>query len=601
MANSSLSVSSLDFDTLKANFIQYLTTQTAFKDYNFEGSNMNVLLDVMSYNTYLNSFYLNMVASEMFLDTAQKLDSVISHAKELNYVPKSTRSAKAVVSFTIDTTDITNPFIIPKNTNFSGINSNGSFSFVTNQENSYLSTDTYIINNIMHTIYTISNLEIYEGSYVQDAFVVDDSQETQRFILSNANVDTNSITVSISEDDGVSNTYYTLAENLYGLNGNSQIYFIQATFDQNYELIFGDNIFGKKPINGSIIYAEYIASSGSEGNGVTNFNLDTDLGSYNGGFGTVNTFNVVSASVSGADFESIESIKYNAPRHYQTQGRCVTSNDYKTTILQNFPEIEYVNVFGGTVTNTAVEYGKVYISPSTYSGTVLTESRKSDIKTFVDNLSPIGIVSTVIDPDYLYIDLTSEVSVNFKNTSSSASVINSKIINSISMFNSDNLQNFDTTFRLSKLEQAINDTDISILSNQTYINIYRSFSPALNIGYAINCDLQNAIRMGTITSSQFNSYGITYIFTDYIEGVDTGSGIIYQLEINPLSSIKNYTKAGIVEYSTGNININQTVYSDIGGGVEIYATPVDRDIKCYRNSIMEIDTISGLNITIVSE
>ena len=179
MANSSLSVSSLDFDTLKSNFIQFLKTQSAFKDYNFEGSNMNVLLDVMSYNSYLNSFYLNMVASEMFLDTAQKLDSVISHAKELNYVPRSSRSAKAVISFTYDTTGIENPFVIPKGTIFSGTNSNGTFSFVTDKENSYLSTNS---------TYTIANLELYEGSYTKDAFVIDDSQEDQKFVLSNKNV-----------------------------------------------------------------------------------------------------------------------------------------------------------------------------------------------------------------------------------------------------------------------------------------------------------------------------------------------------------------------------------------------------------------------------
>ena len=251
--------------------------------------------------------------------------------RSLNYVPRSSRSAKAVISFTYDTTGIENPFVIPKGTIFSGTNSNGTFSFVTDKENSYLSTNS---------TYTIANLEIYEGSYVRDTFIVDHSQETQSFVLSNEKVDTNSITVSISEDDGVSNTYYTLAENLYGLNSNSEIYFIQSTFDQKYELTFGDDVFGKKPINGSIIYVNYIASSGSNGNGVAKFNLDQDLGAFNGGYGTASDLTIVSASISGAMVESIESIRYNAPRHYQTQGRCVTANDYKITILQNFPEID---------------------------------------------------------------------------------------------------------------------------------------------------------------------------------------------------------------------------------------------------------------------
>ena len=593
MANSSLSVSSLDFDTLKANFIQFLKTQTAFKDYNFEGSNMNVLLDVMSYNSYLNSFYLNMVASEMFLDTAQKLDSVISHAKELNYVPRSSRSAKAVISFTYDTTGIENPFIIPKGTIFSGTNSNGSFNFVTDQESSYLSTNS---------TYTISNLEIYEGFYSKDTFIVDDSQETQSFVLSNENVDTNSITVSVSENDGVSNTTYTLAENLYGLNGNSEIYFLQSTYNQKYQIVFGDGIFGKKPLNSSIIFVDYRVSSGSSGNGIeTTFNLDQDLGSINGGTGSASTIDVVSSSIGGANSESIESIRYNAPKHYQTQGRCVTSNDYKVTILQNFPEIQYVNVFGGTVTNTAVEYGKVYISPSTYSGVPLTLFRKNDLQTFVDNLSPIGIVTSVIDPQYLYINLKSSVSVNFKNTTLTAASLKSLITTAIVQYNIDNLQNFETTFRLSKLEQTINNTDKSILSNQSYITLSSKNSPILNTAVAISFDLQNALVKGSLTSSEFNSFGKTYIFTDYIDGVDNGSGAVYQLEINPFNTVKNYFRAGTINYLTGEIEIVQTVYSDIKGGLNIIATPITRDVKCFKNTILLIDTISGLDITTVSE
>ena len=212
--------------------------------------------------------------------------------------------------------------------------------------------------------------------------------------------------------------------------------------------------------------------SGSSGNGIeTSFNLDQDLGSINGGTGSASTIDVVSSSIGGANSESIESIRYNAPKHYQTQGRCVTSNDYKVTILQNFPEIQYVNVFGGTVTNTAVEYGKVYISPSTYSGVPLTLFRKNDLQTFVDNLSPIGIVTSVIDPQYLYINLKSSVSVNFKNTTLTAASLKSLITTAIVQYNIDNLQNFETTFRLSKLEQTINNTDKSILSNQSYITL----------------------------------------------------------------------------------------------------------------------------------
>lgn len=592
MANSSLNVSSLDFDVLKANFITFLKTQTAFKDYNFEGSNMNVLLDVLSYNSYLNSFYLNMVASEMFLDTAQKLDSVISHAKELNYTPRSVRSAKAVVSFNLQTTGIENPLILPKGTLFSGTNSNGTFSFVTNQENSYLSTNS---------LYSIANLEIYEGFYSRDTFVVDYSLENQTFVLSNKNVDTTSITIAVSEDNGVSNTYFKMAENLYNLNSNSEIYFLQATLDQKFEIVFGDNIFGKKPKNSSVVYVNYRVSSGSDGNGITNFSLDQDIGAYNGGFALLaNNIQAISASVSGANLESLESIKYNAPRHYQTQNRCITSEDYISTILQNFPEVQYVNVFGGSITNTAVEFGKVYISPSTYDGNLLTDSRKEDIQNYVNKICPIGIVTKVINPDYLYLDLHSSVSVNFSNTEISASTLRSNIISDIKQFNVDNLQNFKTTFRLSKLEQTINEADVGILSNQTKTRLYKQFSPRLNFNSSINCEFHNQLLKGSIISTEFNSLGKIYVFTDNIQNMENRNNDIFLLEINN-STIKNYNKIGTVDYNAGSIKINQLVYSDIGGGIKIYANAVSRDVKCVDNTILSIDTVSGINVTIVSE
>ena len=588
MANSSINLTSLDFDALKQNFKTFLISQSIFKDYDFEGSNMNVLLDVMSYNTYLNSFYLNMIASEMFLDSAQKLDSVISHAKELNYLPRSKRSSKAVVTFSLETNGIVNPLVVPKGTVFSGINSNGTFNFVTNETNSYLSTNS---------TYSVSNLEIYEGFYTQESFVVDYNLEEQRFTLSNPSIDTNSLEVVVSENN--TNTIYTYADSLFGLNSNSTVYFLQGFENNTYEIIFGDDVFGKKPKNGAIIYTSYRVCNGSDGNSIGAFTLSSDVGANNGGYALASTINVVSGSISGANAESINSIKFNAPRHFQTQGRCITETDYKTTVLQNFPEVKNVNVYGGEVTNTAVEFGTVYISASTYSGNELTDSRKNDIQTFINGLNTIGIRARVIDPDYLYVTLSSIIYVNFNNTTSSSTTVTAAAIEAVKNYNNNNLLNFNTAFRMSKLEQAVNEADDGILSNESSIQIYKSFTPPINTRFAITCVFDNAIKKGSVYSSNFVTGGIEYAISDFIEGVDSGSGILYKVEKTPGSS--NFQEVGRVDYVSGIVTISPLEYFNIGSGLRVFATPLNKDVYCYKNTIISIDTISGLNFTIVKE
>lgn len=588
MANSSISLTSLDFDTLKQNLKSFLSSQSVFRDYDFEGSNINVLLDVLTYNTYLNSFYLNMTASEMFLDSAQKLDSVISHSKELNYLPRSKRSAKAVITFTLDTTGVSNPLTVPKGTVFSGLNANGGYTFVTDTTQSYLSTNT---------TYSISNLEIYEGFYTQESFVVNYSLEDQRFNLSDPSIDTNSLEVIVSENN--TNTIYTYADSLFGLNSNSAVYFLQGFENNTYEIIFGDDVFGKKPKNSAVIYANYRICNGSDGNGIESFTLSSDIGSNNGGFALPSTINVISSSVSGANSESINSIKFNAPRHFQTQGRCITENDYRTTILQNFPEVKYVNVYGGEISNSAVEFGTVYISTSQYSGNQLTDSRKNDIKSYIDNLNTIGIRTKIIDPDYLYVSLDSNIHVDFNNTTSSSTIILNQAIQAIKNYNNNSLLNFNTAFRTSKLEQSINDSDVGILSNETSIQIFKSFSPEIDTSIAINCDLANSIERGSVRSTAFTSGGIQYEFSDVIDGINEITNKIYKIEKTP--GVSNYIEVGEIDYNKGIINIRQAKYNNIGSGIKIYATPVNKDIYCYKNTIISIDTISGLNLTIVKE
>ena len=364
-SNASISLASLDFDTLKANLKSFLSTQSAFKDYDYEGSNMNVLLDVLSYNTYMNAFYLNMAVSEMFLDSAQLRSSVVSHAKVLNYTPRSSRSSTAVVNIRIPTSNAI-ILTVPKGTSFSGRNASGNYTFTTDETMTLTSgNNTFVANNI----------SIYEGSYSQDAFIIDYTNETQKFTLLNAGVDTDSLMVTVVENDGQDVNQFLYASSLYGLNANSNVFFLQTDLDGRYQVVFGDNTFGRTPKNGATVLAEYRSCAGSPANGIDTFTIENDLGGINSTEITDGvTITTIDASRNGANVETIESIRYNAPRHFQTQERVVTTQDYVDLILANFPDIESVNAYGGeTISGLGdVEYGKVYVSCSTYAGNNLT-------------------------------------------------------------------------------------------------------------------------------------------------------------------------------------------------------------------------------------
>ena len=309
MANSSLTLSSIDFDTLKTNFKEFLKTQSVFKDFDYEGSNINTLLDVMSYNSYLNSFYLNMAASEMFLDSAQQYDSIVSHAKELNYIPRSATSSSANVTLTMETSGITGAMSVPKGTRFSGTNSNGVFVYTTNEAQSITSGNT---------TYTLSDLTIKEGDYLSDTYVVDGDIERQQFLINTVDVDTSSITVHLIENNGASNTEYTKKETLFGLGSDSKVFFVQASQNNLYEIVFGDGTFGKKPTNGSTVLINYRVSTGADADGINIFTLLDDLGPTNSGVVSSYQLTVNQNSGGGSAQEDAESIRFAAPRYFAT-------------------------------------------------------------------------------------------------------------------------------------------------------------------------------------------------------------------------------------------------------------------------------------------
>jgi hypothetical protein len=605
-ANTSLSITSLDFDTLKQAYIQFLSTQTIFKDYSFTDSNMNVLIDVQTYNSYLNAFYLNMVASEMFLDSAQKLDSVVSHAKELNYLPQSARSSSANIAFNITATGLTPPLIIPKGTLFTGVNTNGQFTFTTQQQTNYFSGNN---------IFSITNLQLFEGVYITDTFVVDYTNDNQQFVLTNPNIDLNSLTVTVTES--AVNTNFTFASTLFHLNSNSTVYFLQAAQNGQYELIFGDNLFGRFPDNLALVTANYRVSSGNTADGITSFTLTSGLSNTNGGAGIiVGPVTVTSNSAGGAPPEAIESIRFSAPRYFATQERALASDDYSALILDNFGGvIKDVNTFGGQLL-TEKKYGRVVAVLQPQAGTVAPDYVKAEISNFL--LEYMGLPTRLIiqDPDYLYCGVTSTVQYDQTATSLLANDIKSLVVTAISNYSSTNLQKFDGDLRFSKFVSAIDNADTSITSNETNLQIIKRLSPFVGFATSYAFSFNNAadIEIGASGTNEGNKYDSNpvvtsspFTFTDangvqwpasYIRDDSLGNLVVYTL-INNQFTILN-TAIGTVNYTTGDVSINKLIASDYGNYISLYLTPLTPDILINLSKILIIDS-NDISITVINK
>lgn len=604
MANNSISLVDLDFDTLKQNLKTYLKAQPQFVDYDFDGSNMSVLLDVLTYNTHLNAFYMNMVASEMFLDSAQLRNSVISKAKELNYVPRSAKSSEAEITVSFPQSGLS-VFAIPFGTKFTGRASNGTFTFTTDR--------SYVLYPSGNRF--TGNVTIYDGGYFSDAFVYDSSIEAQRFIMSNDNIDTDSLTILVSENDGQTNTYFSRAENLYGLNSSSTVYFLQATEDTRYEVVFGDGVLGRKPNNDALVYANYRVCSGSDADGSTNFTLDDNLGPVNG-IGAINaSITVVNSGSGGAAAESVESIRFNAPRHYQTLGRAVTMGDYKNLVLNNFNEVKAVNVYGGESVQGSVQFGRVFVVPVSFSGAPLSVIEKDNIEAFLRDKCTMGITPVVTDPDYLYLIVTTKVKYDSASTINTPADISGLVSAAINTYDTDSLTDFDIEFQTSRLEAAINGADASISSNETTVVMRKSVEIELNAESYIDVNYRNPIVPGSFSSSKFISGNKTFQYTDYndlnntltVRQVSNGkveitnsSTDVYLKDVTS-PGYETYSVAGTINYGTGVSSLNKISINGFvdSSSIEFYAAPLNLDIKASDNDLIQID-IENLNIDVVA-
>ena len=588
MANTNLQLVGLDFDSLKSNFKEYLKRSSSpFKDVDFEGSNISQLLDVMSYNTYLNSFYLNMVASEMFLDSATLRDSVISHAKELNYVPRSYRSAEAKVSFTVTPTSSLDVLVIPKGTSFTTKIGSNNFTFSTD------SSIVLVANN--SGVFNANNISIYEGSYLTDTYIYSTSNNEQRFVISNPTVDTRSLTVLVLENGGQNSYTYTRASSFLDQAANSQVYFLQPAENSQYELIFGDDIIGRKPQNGAVITVEYRTCNGELPNGASVFTADGPIN----GQSNVSTITTNTSARGGGIPESLQSIKYNAPRHYQNQDRAVTSSDYENILTTNFPEIEAISAYGGEDADPPA-YGKVYISVDVNTGEGASLADKERYLKFIRARKPIGIEPEMIDPEFLYVEATVDLTYNTNVTTMAPVTLETLARNTISSFNTTYLNKFKTTLRYSKLLEQIDNTHSSILGAQLRVSPFKIFIPTPGTNYSTVFNFGFSLAKQYTISEEDSIFATipavrsTHMVKDgkTVYLMDDSNGILGLYTTATDGTATKLETVGTVDYSSGKVvltNLNIESYTAASGShAHLYATPLSSDITSYRNTILTI-------------
>ncbi len=470
MSDSSIVLTQLDFDSYKDSLKTFLKAQDRFKDYDFDGSNLSVLLDLLSYNTYQNAFYLNMVSNEMFLDSAKLRDSVISHAKELNYLPRSFRSSSATIQLVITSTDAAKrSIIVPKGTSFTARVDDFTYNFSTT-ENVVITNRTPSGSNF---VYTSENIIIYEGNYLSDTYNVNYNSPLV-YKISNKRVDLESLLVTVFEDNGTTIHTYSRATSLFGHDLNSKVFFLQPGIGDAYEVVFGDGVVGRKPKNNSVIVIEYRICNGELPNGAFKFINTARID---------NESNVVietlTAATDGAVAEDMNSIKFNAPRAFTTQERAVTSEDYENLLKANFPEINAVVAYGGEDANPP-QYGRIFLSIDLQDVDGLPKIKENEYKRFLRSRSSVSIEPLFVSPDYTYVYVNTNIKYNINLTGLNPEDIRTYVIDSILNHASTNLNNFGKTLRYSRFIRDIDSAEASIISNETNIELVKYLTPVLS-------------------------------------------------------------------------------------------------------------------------
>ena len=595
MAN--IDFTKLDFEEIREDFITYLSSQEKFKDYDYKGSNISVLMDILAYNTWKNNFYTNMAMSEMFLDSAKLRSSVVSHAKELNYIPRSKTSSKTLLNVTFSVPPGNNPstITIPARTAFIARCNSKNYSFY---------NEDAVVISPNDGVYEYTGLPVFEGRYVNEYYEVTNPRN-QIYVINNEDVDISSIRlyVQATSDPNSPVEEFSYSEDIYGISNNDKVFYLESHFDGFYRIRFGQGVFGVDPEAGNVIRILYRITNGDAANGILNFGEQEDIAGY------PITVENQARTEGGADQENIDSIKFFAPKSIQVQNRAITEEDYTILLKNRFPEIQAVSVFGGEELFPP-QYGRVVVTVDVNNSTGVSESTKSRIANFLSDKTPIGIEPIITTAKFMYVGIVSDINYNINGTSKSKSDIDLLVRNSISNYSYTKLEDFRRTLRYSRLVNDIDNSDGSILSNNTRITPIILLTPVLNqstyftLQYGNELDADETFSLNTISqydpcisSTPFNFGNLT------VSLMDDGNGSIYLVsEVNGNRSIIS-RNAGTVNYTTGDVQLDAlTISGYSGSGVKVYAKTKNQDIRPPKNRILSInDQDIRLNISGVRE
>jgi|TARA_B100001094_G_scaffold97990_1_gene94066 hypothetical protein len=580
--NRRIKVAELDFDGIKTNLKNYLRGQSQFSDFDFEGAGISVLLDVLAYNTHYNALYHNMSVNEMFLDSAAKRESVVSIGKMLGYTPKSAICPTATIQLVVSNVS-GNPdtLTLPTASTFTSTVDGTAYTFQT--------TSAYTASKSSTNTYTFPAVVITEGTMVTNTYT---AASNTRYLVANANADMTSLGVSVQEDpNNAAYLGYTLVDNIVNAGPSSRVFFTKEVEDKLYEVEFGDGAVGFAPPNGATVKVSYCVSSLTAANG-------SKLFTYTGGGLGSSTVNITttSAASGGADQESIDSIKFNAPKSFAAQNRAVTADDYKVILPQLYDNVDAISVWGGEENDPPV-YGKAYISIKPKSGTTLTESTKLNItNNIIKSKNLVSVIPEIVDPDTLGIIVQSTVYYNQNVTSKAKETIASQANAVVQNFNTANLNKFDSVFRFSALSKEIDASDVSIISNSTQINLKKVLTPTLNVATTYTLPINNPIYNDAKSLRAYvaiSSTGFTL----------SGSNLVYFLEDDALGNIYTYyltggnekvysaSTVGTVNYETGLITLNNLSISGTtlsNGTINISIEPSSYDVVSVRNQLASI-------------
>ena len=586
-------VSNLDFDQIKIALKDYMRAQSDFTDYDFEGSALATLIDTLAYNTYYTAFNTNMVINELFIDSATLRDNVVAIAKQLGYTPKSATSPTSYVSFNVNYSNPTTDkeLILKAGTGF--------ISSYDNNIYSYIVTDD-VTGQVINDVATFTNVAIKEGTQLTNTFVVNTALKSQRFILDNQDIDTNTIRVKVYPGGGTFNEPYLIADNILGVDGDSKVFFLDEIEDQRYEVLVGDGVLGKKLENNSRIEVSYLTTSGPESNGVKTFVFSGVLENPNGVSPNSFTTTVTSTTPSsgGEEVETTQKIKYTAPKAYGTQDRAVTANDYEAIVRKVYPATSDIIIFGGEDQDPP-EYGRVFISLKPTDASYLTSLTKSQIIADLKKYVVASIEPRIVDPSILYVELTSKIYYNSGVTDQTTSNIRDKVISSIqSYLETSDTEKFNGKFRYSKFVGVIDDADVSVNSNLTSVTMRKDFYPQLNSTFYYEVCFQNAFDEDcddpVLSSTGFRVTEYPN-FDVYVE--DRNKKIVlYRLDSVTGEKVVLDSDVGDIDYVKGELKMYALTIikgSFFDNRISLRVKPLSNDIKAMREVYLDVDVANS--------